>query len=959
MPMRCEELVILLPCHSLEDFPLHAEGERAEGLLAAWSAPWHPQLLAAAGKIPRWYRADTPPETLAGRFIVVPEISEFMLPDGWIEQATAEGALVVRGLVERDEIVAALLAGAAAAEEGVGAEGGEAQPVDPDLARDFLALGFGYLLVELLTRQMRYMSNLDEATLAGETLAAARAAVAGDAELARDKLHSAFDVLLEARERFYPVDCYLLDLTLVASTTLGATLRGELQSATPLNLVIAPRLLVEMAAREPESLASLRGALDEGRASVCSADYAETELALLSVESLHAQLQRGVDEYLHHLGRRPTVFARRTFGLSTALPQILSRSGFDGALHMALDDSQYPRGEQSKIRWEGIDGTTIDSLGRLPLDARGAEEFLALPARLGNAMDHDHVASVMFAHWPGGASPWYEDLRRITAYVPVLGRFLTLDDYLRQTDSASRLTKFKSDQYRAPYLKQAVADGHPDPISRLMRHATRRAAVDAATTLETIACLLRGTIATAPAVSAAELCRTLETSFADDRNAGAVAAATKIDEELASLVPRSAEQFAAAVAPAASTGATTQSGYLVANPSSWPRRILVDTGADSSADDHVIVEVAPLGFAWVDAEREPAVNATKGFWKRRPTVEPIAAENVLRNEQLRVTVDSTTGGIRALWGSSYRGNRLSQQLVCRLPPLRPKPGDVWRDPDQAAAYSTMVADSVEITSAGPPWGEITSRGRILGPDQETLARFVQRVGLAAGDSVVTVDVSLETDYELPADPWNAYFAARFAWPDVDVELFRSLTLGEEATTAKRIEAPHYVDLRFDTARTTILTGGLPYHRRFGDRMLDSLLVVRGERERRFRFGLGVELTYPIREALELITPPTWARHVPKPAAPTGWLFHLDARNVVATTWEPLVEEGRVVGFCVRLLEVAGRSVRASLRTFRPAASARQVDFLGQTLSSLRVDGDTIQVDIGRYEWLKLEVRWQE
>lgn len=957
--MRCEELVILLPCHSLEDFPLHAEGDRAEGLLAAWSAPWHPQLLAAAGKIPRWYRADTPPEALAGRFIVVPEVSEFMLPDGWVEQATAEGAVVVCGLVARDEIVAALLAGGAATAETAGSDGADAPPVDPELARDFLALGFGYLLVELLTRQMRYMSNLDEATLAGETLAAARAAVAGDAELARDKLHSAFDVLLEARERFYPVDCYLLDLTLVASTTLGATLRGELQSTAPVNFVIAPQLLVEMAAREPESLAGLRGALEEGRASVCSADYAETELALLSVESLNAQLQRGVDEYLRHLGRRPTVFARRSFGLSTALPQILSRWGFDGALHMALDDSQYPRGEQSKIRWEGIDGTTIDSLGRLPLDARGAEEFLALPARLGNAMDHDHVASVMFAHWPGGASSWYEDLRRIAAYVPVLGRFLTLDDYLRQTDSASRLTKFKSDQYRAPYLKQAVAEGRPDPISRLMRHATRRAAVDAATTLETIACLLRGTIATAPAVSAAELCRTLETSFADDRNDAAVSAATKIDEELRALVPRSAEQFAIAVAPAGSTGVTSGAGYLVANPLSWPRRILVDTASDDSADDHVIVEVAPLGFAWLDAERAPVVRAAKGFWKRRPTVEPIAAENVLRNEQLRVTIDSATGGIRALWGGTHRGNRLSQQLVCRLPPPRPKPGDVWRDPDQTANYSTMVAESVEITSAGPPWGEITSRGRIVGPEQETLARFEQRASLAAGDSVVTVDVLLETDYELPADPWNAYFAARFAWPDVDVELFRSLTLGETATTAKRIEAPLYLDVRFDAARTTILTGGLPYHRRFGERMLDSILIVRGERERRFRFGLGVELTYPIREARELITPATWAQRTAKPTTPTGWLFHLDARNVLATAWEPAMEEGRVVGFRVRLLEVAGRSVRATLRTFRPVDSARQVDFLGQTLSSLRVEGDSIQIDIGRFEWLQLEVRWQE
>ena len=39
-PRIIQELIILLPCHSLEDFPLHHEGEDAEGLLASWTALW-------------------------------------------------------------------------------------------------------------------------------------------------------------------------------------------------------------------------------------------------------------------------------------------------------------------------------------------------------------------------------------------------------------------------------------------------------------------------------------------------------------------------------------------------------------------------------------------------------------------------------------------------------------------------------------------------------------------------------------------------------------------------------------------------------------------------------------------------------------------------------------------------------------------------------------------------------
>ena len=50
--MSYQQLIILLPCHSLEDFPVHHEGDDAAGLLAGWSALWHPQLIASAHTIP-------------------------------------------------------------------------------------------------------------------------------------------------------------------------------------------------------------------------------------------------------------------------------------------------------------------------------------------------------------------------------------------------------------------------------------------------------------------------------------------------------------------------------------------------------------------------------------------------------------------------------------------------------------------------------------------------------------------------------------------------------------------------------------------------------------------------------------------------------------------------------------------------------------------------------------------
>src|SRR5262245_4831604 len=149
--MKYQELLILLPCHSLEDFPTYHEGDDAQSLLASWSALWHPQLIASAGQAPAWKRIEDPPSDLRERLIVVPSICVQRLPTGFAQRVKDEGGVLIRKTSSREEILKAAL-----------------EPLDapaalnPELAADFLALGYCYLLIELLTRQMRYSSNLDE-----------------------------------------------------------------------------------------------------------------------------------------------------------------------------------------------------------------------------------------------------------------------------------------------------------------------------------------------------------------------------------------------------------------------------------------------------------------------------------------------------------------------------------------------------------------------------------------------------------------------------------------------------------------------------------------------------------------------------------------------------------------------------------------------------------------------------
>ncbi|HOM19242.1 MAG TPA: hypothetical protein PLQ00_18065, partial [Thermoguttaceae bacterium] len=177
-------------------------------------------------------------------------------------------------------------------------------------------------------------------------------------------------------------------------------------------------------------------------------------------------IQQGLGAFERLLGQRPRVFGRRRYGLSAVLPQILAGLGLEGALHGALDEGRFPTSHQSKIRWEGVDGTTVDGLGRVPLDAARADSFLRIVRSLGDTLDWDHTSMAMLAHWPGQHCPWLDDLHRIDRFSAAVGRFVTVEDYLEQTRYAGQQKKYSPDEYRSPYLRQETARQTPDPISR-------------------------------------------------------------------------------------------------------------------------------------------------------------------------------------------------------------------------------------------------------------------------------------------------------------------------------------------------------------------------------------------------------------------------------------------------------------------------------------------------------------
>lgn len=926
-------------------------------MLAGWTAMWHPRLLAAAKQLPTWYRADSPPDGVGGKLVIVPGVSRAEMPTGFAQRAEDEGAVLIQEKLDRVKIIERALASLDA----------PAEPIDNDTVADFLALGYCYLQVQLLTRQMRYSSNLDEMHFENQLIAAAEAAVGGDKDETYSRLTSCFDVLAEERDHYYPVEAFLLDLTMVAPTTLGASLKKQLDESTPSNLVLSGELLGEIRTREPDTLSSLRQALDAGTVGLIGGEQIEGRLPLMSYESILAQLQEGQAQFESVLGRRATVFGRRRFGLTPGLPQVLDRCGFTSAMHITLDEGSSPEGSQIKVRWEGCEGTAIEAVARPPFNAGRPDTFLGFAVKLGESMDMDHVATACFAHWPGHASPWYEDLRRVARFGSALGKFITIEDYFRDTDLPVHQDRFTADQYRSPYLSQAVRQGEANPISSVADYWRRRTRLDSARSLDALATLVSGKTAV-PSEDTTDAAEGTAATLPGERAlasivdaAGEVAAPDSLDGELDAKLNAAQGRMAGSLPRA---GGEAETGYLVLNPRSFVRRVGIDVpslaslppvdrpiyaAAGARESQQVVVDVPPMGFVWVS----PSTSQGRG----KTTSQALADECLLRNEFLEALIDPDTGALRAVHEYNSRGNRFSQQLAMRFGPGRKRAGQSAAG--QALLYSVMKAESVRTTIATPVLGEVVSEGKLLDHKGDVVAGFQQTFRLWRGARVLHVEITLDPQKPCTDDAWNSYYGVRSAWPNEAAELARSVNQSRHVTSAKRFESPHYVEIDDGSCKIALLTGGAAFHRKIGYRMLDTLLVVKGEQCRTFRMGIGVGLKNPIQDALNLFSPPIVIEQQAPATLPatSGWLFHVDARSVLATDWEPLQRDGGVRGFRVRLLETAGRSVKARLSSFRPATAARRTDFTGSVVGECEIEDGKIGFELKPRQWTQIEADW--
>ena len=938
--MSNHELILLSPYRLPSHHTLYLADDDVAAFLNGLAALWRPALLRGATGPPRIASPYDHEEPKPGVVYATPTSPPLLLPDDWLHRVKAAGSVAFKASPGRDATFAALKEALLAAAP----EGAAPDPlIDLDAGRTapFLGVGFGHAILGALFEAMSHDNMLDAAAFWKEVQDAVAALTGDDADAPRRLLTAAAERMLSARDVLYPASVHLVDLALLDDAHPDAPWPASFDKGLPLNLIACAALLERVGRDQPERLAKLRERVAVDLAEVCGGPYRERPDALLPVESQMWNLLKGQAVTKVLLGQEARVFGRRRFGFHPHTPLLLQSVGISRALLLTFDESVIPTHRTTVVNWPSPDGKQVQCFTRTPLPADSPQTFFHLAHHLHRTIMQDHAATLPLLHRGAPAGPWYDDWLELTRLAPVLGRWTTLSAYLAEVMAGDYTSPATADEFHGDTLVERAnpPEGAPvgperrEPVSGFARQARARRRIDSAWALAALNRGLGGRIDGPDGGSFEDYLTRLE-----DQTEGE---ATAPLEELAK-----AQDLAAAVLARRLTarGKPDNPGYLVLNPCSFNRRVALELGGVSGLipqggavkasqfDDgvgRVVVEVPALGFAWFPREGPPGPPPSPGRMR-------LADDRCVRNEYFEAEIDPATGGLRGIRDHRTRANRLGQQIVFN-------PG------------STTHVQQIRTTSTGPALGEIITETVLLDAKDEVLASVRQRFRAWVGRPLLEMRIDFKPVRPPQGYPWHAYYGARFAWRDDKATLTRGVAGAPYATSHTRPETPDYMELQADGRKTTIFPGGLPFHQRHGGRMLDVILLVQGEGTLSFELAVGLDREHPMQTALGVATPvPVVETGMGPPhVGSAGWLFHLDAPNLVLTSLRPAADGADAV--TARLLEVGGVGGPARWRCVRDPKQARLVDAHGEALLDLAVQGDAVQLDVGRNDLVQMRV----
>lgn len=984
--------IFVIPSSALEDLPAKMGHAQAKDFLCGWTSQWDPRVLLAIPSLPEWKRAESSALDLEHSLVLCPDISQDKLDVPIREQIAVRNCILVESNARsRSDLTHAILSAIAAANGQVC----EQTPGPPLHAEDFYALAYAVLQVQILARKLRYSWNIDWIMFTEQVLSAARASIANDAEETERWLQTCFDSLSQERDRYCSQQAYLLDTVLLAPNTLGPSLDRQLEAQHPFSLIATSELVQQLQERNPKAWSALGPKLSAKECSLLGGLELERPHAYLSSSAMIRDLGRGMLAYAKLGCALPKVFTRFAAGFLASSPTWLTQFGYNGAFLVAWSGGTLPEKDQAKIRWQASnDGKAIDTVLGHVLDAANADSFIDLAATLSSQLDYHHVPTVVLAHWPGIQSDALQDLHRVVARTPALGKFHTVESYFATTSQPYASDSFPSNAFKTSI--PPIATEQQRLHRRLVDYESIRVQVERLWSLFHLWKQVASSSTKMFDVTLEQECRLLLSQI--DSWFDTPSGANPNDTALAQVLEGSRRKLMLAIESAlhgssAANADPNSIGTLIVNPSSHPQRLFLrdlpgSLNIQSSSRiyaaetiggrSNAVVDLPPFGFVKLQATKVRTANTLSAstlsantqtvmkpsLWQRlgggRTGI--AQADWTLANEFMEVQLDPKKGHLRSIYISNKRGSHLSGMTS-----VVQAPSDVlgkWVDSDCLEIFDVrlQVIESSQLVGVI----EVTGKSKL---PSGVVASIKTRYTLWKGARWMNIEIAGDN-----IDPAVASCVWRIAWQS-EAASISAWQQGIKGKLPSPLQSTvELIGIDDAEHRIFMATGGLSAHRKSGSRFLISNLPVSDTRTVHARFAIGLDWPRAYETAMDICDKPwlleTAATQNIKPD-PGAWLaqcnlphIHLswdDPRPVLEPSSMPAAEAelwtGKTGDACLWLREMQGKSGSAKLSFFRNVAEAWRVDCQGREFDSLSVSDGQVTVYVHAGEQSRILLRW--
>ncbi len=936
--------VLLSPYRLPTNHPVYINEEDMGAWLNGWVMLWHPASLFLCDLMPRVDSAYDHENPRPGRIYFLPENPQQFLPDDWRYRVQENGAIVITPVTSRDETVANYVQAIRQAAEGEQSREHFSAPelekllaLTPEQLAPFFGTGFAYAVIDGLYEATDHERLLAAEEFWNDLKQAVQALLTDNPDDVTTHLRMANEKLRYAREVISSSTLYLLEFWQLDESSTLEQAPHALQTGSPLNVFTTGKTLQTLNESRPELVQKLRERLDESIQppviEIVGGVVTEREDSILPAVSQLHNMQYGREIVSKLLPTNVQVLMRRKSANHPYTPALAQVAGFQRGSLLAFDGAVIPSYRSAIVNWSSPDGKSMDTFCRMPTPLHKAETFFNLVTTLHSATMNDSSPTIAISHEGQTAFPLYRDLLAFVELGPALGEFATMGRYLSEAHAGEYAGIAPIDDFFADDLDQRVSAHKPNPVSVFPAFARLRRRFD------TVSSLMAIYRALGPEDPTQEESDDIQTFVQEERKAEVTAPETVASEAFQNLESRVLNRLAERLQ---SRAEANKPGYLLLNQAPFTRRVALeipDTGAvpldgpvkASQSDSNgakFVVEVPPLGFAWIP-------KTPKGTPSPRARVRN-AEGNLIRNEYLEAEIDPNTGCLKVLRDLRYRIPRLAQVLVYN-------PG------------SQCVGKTLTITSSGPALGEITTEGSILNEQNEELATFKQRFRVWLSRPLLEIRTEIKPINPVEGYAWHAYYGSRFAYREDRIHMQRGLCGVAIGTNHSKPQSPDFIELKFPGASTAILTGGLPFVQKNGNRMLDVVMIPEGETETTFELAIGIDrdswmpLASGVTAPVCFVGSSKGAPHI----GPSGWLFHLDAPNLHLVDLRPTGEK-RILH--LTLQETTGlHGGSAELRCPRNVARAYHLGSDGLPSIDLPVNGDGVRLEFTGGELLRIGV----